>query len=253
MRYPVRVTNRSASGPVNVARMVGRAAHALRRDEFLDVAQRLLETKGYEQMSVQDVLAATGASKGAFYHYFGSKQALLEAVVERLADQTAAALAPVADDSGPDALEKLRRFFAALAGWKLPRQDLLIALLHAWYADDSALLRQKLRTGIAARVAPMLARIVKEGVAEGVFTTAHPDAFGRVVVSLIQDLNDRLAELLLTVERGEAIEFEHVEQTISAYTEALARILGVPDSAIALVDPAALRPWFSSRAKGTST
>src|SRR4051794_7090853 len=124
-----------------MARTVDEAARALRRNEFLDVAQRLLETKGYEQMSIQDVLSATGVSKGAFYHYFQSKQAVLEAVVERLADQTAAVLAPVADDSGPDALEKLRRFFAALAGWKLQRQELLIALLHAWYADDNALLR----------------------------------------------------------------------------------------------------------------
>ena len=32
-----------------MARTVNEAAHALRRDEFLDVAQRLLETKGYEQ------------------------------------------------------------------------------------------------------------------------------------------------------------------------------------------------------------
>src|ERR1700719_1919309 len=58
--------------------------HGVRREAFLDVAQRLVETKGYEAMSIQDVLDALEVSKGAFYHYFHSKQALLEAVVERL-------------------------------------------------------------------------------------------------------------------------------------------------------------------------
>ena len=55
-------------------------AHAVRRDEFVDAAQRLIQSPGYEQMSVQDVLDELGASKGAFYHYFDSKEALLEAV-----------------------------------------------------------------------------------------------------------------------------------------------------------------------------
>jgi AcrR family transcriptional regulator len=72
-----------------VARTVDQVAHALRRDEFLDVAQRLLETKGYEQVSIQDVLREVGTSKGAFYHYFSSKQALLDAVVQRVAEAIA--------------------------------------------------------------------------------------------------------------------------------------------------------------------
>ena len=46
-----------------MARTVDQVAHALRRDEFLDVAQRLLETKGYEQVSIQDVRARSARPK----------------------------------------------------------------------------------------------------------------------------------------------------------------------------------------------
>jgi len=55
--------------------------------EILDVAQRLVNTKGYEQMTIQDLLDELQISKGAFYHYFGSKQALLEAIIERIVDE----------------------------------------------------------------------------------------------------------------------------------------------------------------------
>src|SRR5665647_2543286 len=58
--------------------------HAVRRGEILDVAQRLVYSKGYEQMTVQDILDGLQISKGAFYHYFGSKPALLEALIERM-------------------------------------------------------------------------------------------------------------------------------------------------------------------------
>ncbi|MEV0271512.1 TetR/AcrR family transcriptional regulator [Hamadaea sp. NPDC050747] len=234
-----------------MARTVDESAKALRRDEFLDAAQRLLESKGYEQMSVQDVLAAVGASKGAFYHYFDSKQSLLEAVVERLADRTAVVLEPVVGRQEVAALDKLAGFFAALAGWKLQRRDLLAALLNAWYSDDNALLRQKLRAGIAERIAPLVARIIEEGVQQHVFTAAHPEQFGRVVVSLIQDLNDRLAELMLAAQRTGVGEFAQAEHAVVAYTQALERMLAAPPGSITLVDPAKLRPWFQPSSKGS--
>jgi AcrR family transcriptional regulator len=58
-------------------RTVNATLYTVRREAFLDVAQRLVQTKGYEAMSIQDVLDELDASKGAFYHYFDSKQALL--------------------------------------------------------------------------------------------------------------------------------------------------------------------------------
>jgi AcrR family transcriptional regulator len=75
-----------------VARTVDPAAHAVRRDVFVDAAQRLIQTKGDERFSVPDVLDATATPKGAFYHYFDAKDALIDAVVERLATRRPIAL-----------------------------------------------------------------------------------------------------------------------------------------------------------------
>ena len=78
-----------------MTRTVDTEAHAVRREAFVDAAQRLMQAKGYEQMSVQDVLDELGASRGAFYHYFDSKTALLEAVVTRTVDTALASVIPV--------------------------------------------------------------------------------------------------------------------------------------------------------------
>ena len=67
-----------------MARTLDPAAHALRRDAFVDSAQRLMQARGYEEMTIQDVLDDLDTSRGAFYHYFDSKAALLDAVVERM-------------------------------------------------------------------------------------------------------------------------------------------------------------------------
>ncbi|HKA13070.1 MAG TPA: helix-turn-helix domain-containing protein, partial [Candidatus Dormibacteraeota bacterium] len=118
-------------------------AHALRRDAFVDAAARLIQTKGYEQMSIQDVLAALDTSRGAFYHYFDSKAALLEAVVERIVEVATAELAPVADDPDRSALQKLEGVFGGLARWKAERKELLLALMRVWLSDENAIMREK--------------------------------------------------------------------------------------------------------------
>src|SRR5205807_7328682 len=101
----------------------------VRRDAFLDVAQRLVQAKGYEAMSIQDVLDELDASKGAFYHYFDSKQALLEAVVDRFADGALATLAPVLEDADMPALRKLEGIFAGIASWKAERKEFVLAIV----------------------------------------------------------------------------------------------------------------------------
>jgi len=51
-------------------RVIKEEDYAARRNGILDAARQLVYTKGYEQMSIQDILDALKISKGAFYHYF---------------------------------------------------------------------------------------------------------------------------------------------------------------------------------------
>ena len=134
-----------------MARTLDPAAHALRRDAFVDAAQRLIQAKGYEQMTIQDVLDELDTSRGAFYHYFDSKAALLDAVVERMVDDAIAAPRP--DRSTTPGLaghERLARLFNGLAQWKAERTDLLHAVMETWLADENAIVREKFRRGVAA-------------------------------------------------------------------------------------------------------
>ena len=48
-----------------MARTVDTEAHAIRREAFVEAAQRLIQTKGYDQMSIQDVLGELDASSSA--------------------------------------------------------------------------------------------------------------------------------------------------------------------------------------------
>jgi TetR/AcrR family transcriptional repressor of nem operon len=55
------------------------------RERIVTTAEKLILEQGYAGTSLQDILAATGLTKGAFFHHFADKQALGTAVVEHYA------------------------------------------------------------------------------------------------------------------------------------------------------------------------
>lgn len=217
--------------------------YTVRRDAFVDVAQRLVATKGYEDMSVQDVLDELEASRGAFYHYFDSKQALLEAVIDRMVEAGLAAVAPVVDDPSLAAPDKLKGLFGGIGRWKTDRKALVLSLFEVWTSDENAVVREKFRHGLAHRMVPPLAAIVEQGVKEGVFDVKSPLASAHVMLMLLLGLQDVATEMFLA-RQANTIGYDEVASTLSSYSDAFDRILGAPRGTVDLVDETVMRAWF---------
>lgn len=226
-----------------MARTVNPTLYTVRRDAFLDVAQRLIQTKGYEAMSVQDVLNELEASKGAFYHYFDSKQALLEAVVDRFADTGLAGVAPILDDPHLPALRKLEKVFASIARFKAEQKELVLAIVEVWKADSNAIVREKLRRLTASRMLPLLSTVVRQGVDEGTFRVTSPKETTRVLFALMQGFQEIAMDDFIARQAG-TITFDHVKLSIESFKDAFERILGVEKGSVTLTDEPTLRFWF---------
>ena len=82
-------------------------APAVRRGELIDCAQRLFLSQGYERTTINEVISATGLSKGAFYHHFRSKEDLLEAIAGRFAQQSLGFVEALQADETLGALARL--------------------------------------------------------------------------------------------------------------------------------------------------
>ena len=224
-------------------RTVNSSLHTIRREAFLDVGQRLIQTKGYEVMNVQDVLDELEVSKGAFYHYFDSKQALLEAVVERFADGAMATVVPILGDPDLPALRKLEKLFAGIARWKAESKELVLAIMEVWNSDSNALVRDKVRRMTIRRMVPLLSAVVEQGIQEGVFRAGPADDTATVLVALMQGFQDLAVEYFIARQAG-SITFEVVQRRVAAFTEAFECVLGVPNGSLTLTDEPTLHFWF---------
>jgi len=226
-----------------MASTVAQATRTVRRDAILDAAEQLIRTRGYEQMSVQDVQDELGVSRGAIYHYFDSKSAILQAVLDRMVDAGTAVVEPIASDPDLSALDKLQAVFASGGRWKTERSELLMALLRSWQSDDNDLVRVRLVSTASTRITPIFARIVRQGATEGSFTATWPDETAEVLSALLYGSSDSLVQLVLDRHDG-LVTFEEVERRMAAYTEAIERILGLPSGSFVLIDTPSLHVWF---------
>ncbi len=202
----------------------------VRRNEILDTAERLMANKGYEQMTIQDIVDELQIAKGTVYHYFNSKEAVLGALVERMGEQMEQLIIPILADPTLSALEKLLRYFSASDQWKGAHRSFVLTFTRFWYADENAIVHRKLLRDGMKRYVPYLSQIIRQGITEGVFTTAYPDQTARMMIALRQDFGDAIADAFLSAQ-DQSIDHSLITQMTVATADALERLLGANRSA----------------------
>lgn len=158
---------------------------AVRRQEIVETAQFLFQTQEYDKTTMQDVVDKVGIAKGSIYHYFKSKEELLEAVIGNLVDQDIARKQLLMKKTQGNALKKIRK---------------LIELDSLAVSNNSILkhLHQPGNIGMHARLlavtlnkeAPLYGQLIRQGCNEGIFQTDHPLECAEFILSGIQFLTD---------------------------------------------------------------
>lgn len=209
-------------------------AHAASRSAFVDAALSLLRAKGWAAISTEEILRTTGASKGALYHYFRSKQSLLEAVVDQMADQVVEQMEAAIDGSRDDPATRLSSVFEALGRWKVDRLDVLAPVLRAWQSEANAPARERLRAVMATRIAPLVARCLQPVQSDE--PSEATVELGRVLVAMVQALNDRLADLLLDQQDIRQSRAEG-RRAVTTVTRAIETVLHLDAGSLTLATP----------------
>ncbi|WP_329193954.1 MULTISPECIES: TetR/AcrR family transcriptional regulator [unclassified Streptomyces] len=138
---------------------------------LLAVATRLFAERGYDRTSVQEIVEAAGVTKGALYHYFGSKDDLLHEVYARMLRLQQQRLDAIAD-SGAPVEERLRAAAADVVVTTIENLDdaaIFFRSMHQLSREKSKQVRAERR-----RYHERFRALVEEGQRTGVFSGATP-------------------------------------------------------------------------------
>lgn len=219
-----------------------------RRGELIACAQQLFFSKGYESTSVNEIIEAAGVSKGTFYYYFESKQAILEAMVEVVIEQVLRVMQAIVDDETIDAITKWTRAFQVSGAWKLARREEMVAYIKILVQDDNVRLMHKIQVASSRAVPTQLAKIIEQGIAEGVFHTEYSQESAEICYAVLQTYSDAFGHILLHPEWYDS-PVDTVRRKLVAIETAIERILGAPPGSIQLLEPQALTSWFGKESR----
>lgn len=179
-------------------------------ERILDALQELLENHKLQSISVSEIAETAGIGKGSIYYYFPSKDAILEALVERSYEkplQTAKALA------GRTEISPFIRMAMIFEACRNSSSEFIKSENNKNSGtQEKSFLHQKYINHIITELKPVLAEIIRQGIKAGQICFSDPDALAEIVL------------IVLTVKMDNTLvpsSKEDIENTISALVSLL--------------------------------
>ena len=156
-----------------------------RRSEILAAARRLFQTSDYEKLTMQSLMDELAIAKGTIYHYFRSKEDLLEAVVIQIVEEDVERKRDLMDRTEGTALEKMRVLITA--GNLADGHEEVLEHLHT--PDNTGMHARQLAVAVD-KLAPVYEDLFRQGCREGIFHIDHPRETAEFLLAGIQFLTD---------------------------------------------------------------
>jgi AcrR family transcriptional regulator len=157
----------------------------VRKTEIIEAARRLFQTRDYDKTTMQDVMDELGIAKGTIYYYFKSKEDLLDAVIDQMANEAVERMQHVVDHASGNALDRIQLLMAA--GNIADENTEIMEQLHN---PRNAGMHASMMAVSVKKTAPLYAQVIREGCEKGLFQVKNPLEAAEIILTSFQFLMD---------------------------------------------------------------
>ncbi|WP_373713233.1 TetR/AcrR family transcriptional regulator [Streptococcus sp.] len=142
-----------------------------KKDQILDTSLQLFMKKGFDATSISDILSQLDIARGTLYYHFESKEAIMDAIIERLLNQVLEKIEKLMTNDSLSQAEKFMGFFASINLTQLTGDEEIVDYFNQ---PQNALFHEKSNRLLIKKLSPVLAQIISEGMESGLFDTPFP-------------------------------------------------------------------------------
>lgn len=184
-----------------------------KKERIMEVSFSLFLEKGFDKTSINDILKHLDIARGTLYYHFESKEAIMDAIIEKASNEIFERVHAIVLEPEHDAVEKLFALFSGMRMQSMSGGEQMIDYLNR---PQNALLHEKSNSQIIEKISPVLSEIISLGIAQKQFNNAYPQECAKMILILIMGYLDS----------KQADEAEDVRQKIEILIYHLERILG---------------------------
>ena len=162
-----------------------------RKNEILDVAERLFGTKGFDGTSTSDILNEIGIARGTLYYHFKSKEEILDAMISRIMSRLIEKVEVIAVQKNIPVLERLTMMMLSL---NVSDGNFGQELLKQIHKPQNALMHQKMEKSLLSCFNSIITELIKEGITQGICRTDYPEEVAEMTFLYAATVFDGLME-----------------------------------------------------------
>ena len=155
-------------------------------EQILDALQNLMESRSIQSISVSEVAQTAGMGKGSIYYYFPSKDAILDALIERNYEKPLETAKTLAGQTEISPFTRMAMIFQACrsSSSEFLRQEEKepVSLTGA---QEHAFIHQKYMAHLVSELKPVLAEIIRQGIDSGKIHFSDPAALAEIVLIVL--------------------------------------------------------------------
>ena len=155
-----------------------------RKKELLKIAYRMFIEKGYDNTSIDEIIAEAGIAKGTYYYHFPSKEATLEAVIDMMISEEAERAKAVITAPVPVP----QKIIAVIMAMRPQQEESGIA--NTLERSENILMHDKINRRLLDVTNPILTDVVKEGVSQGIFDCTNIEERVKMILFICQRFFD---------------------------------------------------------------
>jgi AcrR family transcriptional regulator len=140
-----------------------------RKHEFMMTAFELFYKKGYENTTINDIIDELGLTKGAFYHYFESKEDVIVAIARDFTDRVVQIIKKIFARTNLSAVEKMNMAFEAINEYKIKEGEWRHKFKASIESEENLKLQRKITIFLKQEVAGLYEELIITGAREGIF------------------------------------------------------------------------------------
>ncbi len=173
-------------------------------NKILDAFQELLDKKNIQTISVSEIAQTAGIGKGSIYYYFPSKDAILEALVERNYEKPLETAKQLAAQTEISPFTRMAMIFQACRNSREEFQKQNSTDRNESAQAETFLHHQYLKH-LISELKPTLTQIIQQGIDNGEIHFAYPAALAEIVLIVLSIKLDNTLVPSTPEEIGETI------------------------------------------------
>ena len=191
-----------------------------KKDQILDTSLQLFMKKGFDATSISDILSQLDIARGTLYYHFESKEAIMDAIIERLLNQVLENIEKLMTNDSLSQAEKFMGFFASINLTQLTGDEEIVDYFNQ---PQNALFHEKSNRLLIKKLSPVLAQIISEGMESGLFDTPFPAETAELILVGITGFVDS---------KDSPVEENQTNRRMESFLYNAARMLGMSQSGL---------------------